>query len=226
MPIKDFDVGVLTRVYNIYPSPSIEVVYMQDELFERRRITYKQENKEVFPFISVFRTPGWRFDTNRWDPSKMFWKTIGHYNDDTRTSTTLYNIFPVIFDYVITFWDTRREYIDIRTAQYLKNLYLSPIINVSASETEAHLDMRCYMDFDYKMVISDDAILEREDKVPYFKSKHNFGLEGWLFDYEADGGVIQHVHAMYYNKEGQLLEHQWIPDAESGWSGQSGESGI
>lgn len=231
MPVIDFDIGVLNKVRDIYMSPGIEVVFQPDELFERRRIIYKQELKEVFPFISIWRS-GFRFDANRWDPSTMFSQRTGHYNNNDPTNVTLYSIFPVKFNYTVTVWDLKRESIDFYLIELYKAFYLNPTSTVKGSEAGTNIQMRCYLDFGYDLTVTEEYVLEKEDKVPYFKGTFNFELEGWVYNYTESGSgsgakVIQHVHVMYYNDHDVLITHQWVPNAEYGYSGQdSGECGV
>jgi hypothetical protein len=221
MPIIDFDMGLASRVGDIYPSPGIPVEFMPEELFERKRIVDKLNKKETFSFLSFWRS-GFTFDASRWDPSTTFDSEFGHFNDATKTIATIYSIFPVVFDYSFIFWDTKRENIDFYSAYLFKSLYLNPITTVTASDTVG-LVMRCYMDFEYKLNITDEYVLEKSEKVPYFKGKFGFKLEGWLYNISTVD-VIHHVHTFTYNQHRFFIEDIWVPDPESGYI--SGESGL
>jgi hypothetical protein len=221
MPVIDFDKGLAQRVGDIYPSPGIFVEFMPDELFERKRIVDKLTSKETFSFLSFWRS-GYTFDASRWDPAAMFDSDEGHFDDASKVTATVYSLFPVVFDYTFTFWDTKREQIDFYSTYLFKSLYLNPLTTVMASDTVG-LKMRCYMDFEYKLKISDEYTLEKEDKVPYFKGKFDLKLEGWLYNTNTID-VIHHVHTFTYNQYHFYMGDIWVPDPESGYT--SGESGL
>lgn len=221
MPVIDFDMGLAQRVGDIYPSPGLSVEFMPDELFERKRIVDKLTNKETFSFLSFWRS-GFTFDASRWDPAMMFDSTEGHFNDVSKTTATVYSLFPVVFDYTFVFWDTKREQIDYYAAYLFKSLYLNPIVTIDASDSVG-LQMRCYMDFEYKLSITDEYILEKSEKVPYFKGKFDLKLEGWLYN-TSTIEVIHHVHTFEYNNHHFYIDDIWVPDPESGYT--SGESGL
>jgi len=111
MPIIDFDKGLAVKFGDYYSSPGIPIEFMPEELFERKRIVDKLTNKETFSFISFWRS-GYTFDPNRWCPQEMFDYSQGHYNNPSQTQATLFKITPVIFDYSLIFWDTKRELLD------------------------------------------------------------------------------------------------------------------
>lgn len=222
MSMLDFDMGIAARIGDIIPSPGLTIEFMPEELFERKRIVDKLTNKETFSFFSFWRT-GFTFDSNRFDPSMMFDQTEGYYNDLDKTSVTLFNLFPIIIDYSFILWDTKREFLDYYETLIFKNLYLKgPITPVIASDAPGLL-MNCYMDFDYKLEVSDEYILEKNEKVPYFKGKINFKLEGWLYDI-ADGStsLIKDIHTFQYNRNHFFLDDVWIP----GPGGPSGDLGF
>lgn len=224
MPILDFDTGLATKFGAIYPTPGIPIEFMPEDLFERKRIVDKLNRQETFSFISFWRS-GYTFDPNRWSPNEMFDNTVGHYNGQDLNSVTMYNLFPVIFDYSLFFWETKRELIDLHSSMMFKNLYRNPIMTTEGSELSG-ITMRCYMDFDYKLNISDEYHLEKSEKVPFFKGKFDFKLEGWLYDSSSSGpgtDLIHHVHTFVY-VGGQFSYDIWVPDAESGYP--SGESGL
>jgi hypothetical protein len=226
MPILDFDMGLAQRVGDIYSSPGVVVEYMPEELFERKRIVDKLEKKETFSFISFWRS-GFTFDSDRWSPGDMFpqYQQVGHYNDSTKKTATLYDLFPVKFDYSFIFWDTKREQLDFYIAYLFKSIYKSPITIVNATDTVG-LQMRCYMDFDYKLKVSDEYVLEKEDKVPYFKGKFDIKLEGWLYDTDNVSNMIEYVHTFSYNQHNFYFGDLWVPYPDSGYaSGESGEPG-
>jgi hypothetical protein len=221
MPVLDFDMGIAARIGDIFPSPGLTVEFMPEELFERKRIVDKLINKETFSFISFWRT-GFVFDPSRWDPAMMFDATEGYYNDVDKTSATLFNLFPVTFNYSFVFWDTKRESLDFYETLLLKDLYKTgPITSIIASDASG-LQMNCYMDFDYKLEVTDEYILEKEDKVPYFKGKFEFKLEGWLYDINTESSLVNDIHLFTYNLNHFYLEDEWIPDP----SGPSGDPGL
>ena len=228
MPIIDFDMGLAQRIGDVYSSPGIPVEFMPEELFERKRIVDKLNKKETFSFISFWRS-GYVFDPSRWDPATMFEANDGYYNDQYKSSATLFNLFPVVFDYSVIFWDTKREQLDYYSSVLFKSIYLKgPIAPVLASD--AKLLMNCYMDFDYKLHITDEYILEKSEKVPYFKGKFDLKLEGWLYDVTNTGDsgsgidLIRFVHTFIYNEHNFFMGDVWSPDPESGVP--SGESGL
>ena len=218
--------GLAQKFGDLYTSPGIPIEFMPEDLFERKRIVDKLTNQETFSFISFWRT-GYVFDPNRWCPTDMFGYNTGHYNDPSQTTATLYNINPVIFDYSLVFWDTKRELLDYYSSILFKGLYQSPIMTTMGSDNSG-VQMRCYMDFDYKLNITDEYILEKSEKVPYFKGKFEFKLEGWLYDYVTTGPgtgyeLVNHIHTFIY-LNGQFIEDTWVLEPESG--APSGESGL
>ena len=225
MPVIDYDMGLARKVGDLYSSPGIPVEFMPEELFERKRIVDKLMNKETFSFLSFWRS-GYVFDPNRWDPSMMFENNFGYYNDPDMNSATLFNVYPVIFDYNFIFWDTKREQLDYYSTILFKNLYKSgPIMTTMASDAP-NLQLNCYMDFDYKLNVTDEYVLEKSEKVPYFKGKFDVKLEGWLYDIVDTGdsgsslALIKHVHSFTYNENNFYMGEQWIvtpaPSPESG----------
>lgn len=97
-----------------------------------------------------------------------------------------------------------------------------------------NLQLNCYMDFDYKLHVTDEYVLEKSEKVPYFKGKFDVKLEGWLYDVvnTGDSGssldLIKHVHSFSYNQNNFYMGEQWMltpaPSPESGLpSGQPSE---
>lgn len=233
MPDIDFDMGLAKRVGDIYTSPTVPVEFMPEELFERKRIVDKVRNIEsgkpvTFSFISFWRT-GFTFDPNRFDPAQMFYNTEGHYNDDEKTSATFFKIYPVIFNYSFIIWDTKREMLDFHSTLLFKNFYLNMTLTVSASDTIG-LDMRCYMDCDYKLTVTDEYVLEKSEKVPYYKGKFDLKLEGWLYDVvspssgSTDTDIIQRVHTFIYNQNKFFMEDVWVPDPLPGYP--EGEAGL
>ena len=227
MPVIDYDMGLARKVGDLYPSPGIPVEFMPEELFERKRIVDKLTNKETFSFLSFWRS-GYIFDPSRWDPSMMFDTNFGYYNDPNMNSATLFNVYPITFDYTFIFWDTKREQLDYYSTILFKNLYKSgPIMTTWASDAP-HLQLNCYMDFDYKLKVTDEYVLEKSEKVPYFKGKFEVKLEGWLYDVvdTGDSGagfdhtLIKHVHSFTYNENNFYMGEQWViepaPAPESG----------
>lgn len=228
MPDIDFDMGLAKRIGDLYTSPTVPVEFMPEELFERKRIMDKVKEKETFSFISFWRT-GFTFDPNRFDPAQMFYNTVGHYNDVDRTSATFFKIYPVIFDYNFIIWDTKRELLDYHSVLLFKDFYMNMTLTVSASDTVG-LDMRCYMDCEYKLTVTDEYVLEKTEKVPYYKGKFPLKLEGWLYDIVApssgstDTDIIQRVHTFVYNQNKFFMGDFWVPDALPGYP--DGEAGL
>ncbi len=218
MPVLDFDKGLAKRVGDIFNSTT-PVEFMPPDLFERKRITDKLANKETFSFISFWRS-GSSFDVNRFDPSQMYEHNFGYYDDDSKESATLFNLFPVKFSYEIILWETKREAIDNKWAVILKSLYRKPIVDVLASD--ANLHMRCYTDFNYELNVSDDYVLEKDNKVPYFKGSAEIQLEGWLYDKTntedsgADTSLIKCVHTFVYNDHLFKMEDIVVPESYQG----------
>jgi hypothetical protein len=218
MPVIDFDMGLAARVGDVYSSPGIPVEFMPEDMFERKRIVDKITDQDTFSFISFWRS-GYVFDPNRWDPASMFseYTYEGYYNDVDKTSATLFNFYPVIFTYNFVFWDTKREQMDYSSSYLFKNLYRSPITHVHASDAIGLL-MNCYMDFEYKLDITDEYILEKSEKVPYFKGKFDLKLEGWLYDITDTGDsgspidLIQYIHTFVYNQNNFHIGDIWVPD--------------
>lgn len=218
MPLIDFDKGLSKRIGDIFKS-QIPVEFMPSDLFERKRIVDKLASKETFSFLSIWRT-GTAFDPNRFDPSTMYEQNVGYYDDNTKESATLFNLFPVKFRYSLTFWDTKRELIDARWGAILKSLYRKPIADVLASD--ANLHMRCYLDFNYELEISEEYILEKDNKVPYFKGSVDFELEGWLYDRmntedpDAEVKLIKCVHTFVYNNYLFKMDDILVPEDYTG----------
>jgi len=215
MPVLDFDMGLAVKLGDIYPSPGLTIEFMPEELFERKRIVDKLTNQDTFSFLSFWRT-GFIFDISRWDPATMFEQNEGYYNDVSKSSATLFNLYPLVFDYSFIFWDTKREMLDYYETLLFKKLYRNPITSIRASDA-AGLQMNCYMDFDYKLEVTDEYLLEKDEKVPYFKGKFGLKLEGWLYDITDTGAsgsgssLIEHVHMFTYNENHFYMDGQWIP---------------
>lgn len=218
MPILDFDKGLAKRVGDVFNS-AIPVEFMPTDLFERKRIMDKLNSKETFSFISFWRS-GTTFDVSRFDPSQMYEQNVGYYDDDSMESATLFNLFPVKFHYELILWETKREAIDLRWALMLKSLYRKPIVDVHASDTKLH--MRCYTDFNYELEISEEYVLEKENKVPYFKGTTEFQLEGWLYNKTnteesgAETKLIKCVHSFIYNDNLFLMDEIKTPENYQG----------